>query len=32
VIGVTMPVAGGADIPLSYARLEERRLEANVGC
>jgi 3-oxoacyl-[acyl-carrier protein] reductase len=32
VIGVTMPVAGGADIPLSYARLEERRLEANIGC
>jgi hypothetical protein len=26
-----IPVAGGANIALSYARLEERRLEANIG-
>jgi NAD(P)-dependent dehydrogenase (short-subunit alcohol dehydrogenase family) len=30
VIGVTMPVAGGADIALSYASLEDRRLAAGL--
>jgi 3-oxoacyl-[acyl-carrier protein] reductase len=31
VIGVTLPVAGGADIALSYAELEDRRLQMNIG-